>query len=206
MELEIINSNFTADEIKAVICSLKSNKSPGNDNIPAEFIKHCKMSLSEWLVHTFNYIIEKRDFPDLWLEGMRSAELKSGPRNIVENYRSKTILPILEKVFEAAVYRRLSYVNEAFNKIDPFNGGFLNGSRTADYLFIINGLIQRQLMIGQPLYICFVDFSKAFDLVNRNILFYKLIKSEWHERVVDTLRSLYRKTQYRVKHKGYLTF
>ena len=163
------------------------------------------MPLSEWLVHTFNYIIEKRDFPDLWSEGIRSAVFKSGPRNIVENYRGITILPILEKVFEAAVYKRLSFVNEAFNKIDPFNGGFLHGSRTADNLFIINGLIQRQLIIGQPLYICFVDFSKAFDLVNRNILFYKLIKSGWHGRVVDTLRSLYRKTQYRVKHKGYLS-
>ena len=45
-----------------IINSLKSNKSPGIDKIPAEFIKHCKMPLSEWLVHTFNYIIEGRDF------------------------------------------------------------------------------------------------------------------------------------------------
>ena len=108
-------------------------------------------------------------------------------------------------MFEAAIYKRLSFVNEAFNKIDPFNGGFLNVSRTADNLFIINGLIQRQLIVGQPLYICFVDFSKAFDLVNRNILFNKLIKSGWHGRVVDTLRSLYRKMQYALNIKDTLT-
>jgi len=56
------------------------------------------------------------------------------------------------------------------------------------------------------LYICFVDFSKAFDLVNRDILFYKIIsKTGWYGRVIDTLRSLYKKTRYRVKHNGYLS-
>ena len=77
------------------------------------------------------------------------------PINVLNPNRlqSSATLPILEKVFEAAVYKRLSFVNEAFNKIDPFNGGFLNGSRPADNLFIINGLIQRQLIIGQPLFI-----------------------------------------------------
>ena len=36
--------------------------------------------------------------------------------------------------------------------------------------------------------------SEAFDLVNRHILFYKLMKQGYHGRVIDTLRSLYRKT------------
>ena len=62
--------------------------------------------------------------------------------------------------------------------------------RTADNMFILNGIVQKQLLIGKSLYICFVDFSKAFDLVNHNILFYKLMRSGWSGRVVDTLRSL----------------
>ena len=35
---EIINSNFTCDEIKCAIDALISHKSPGMDIIPAEFI------------------------------------------------------------------------------------------------------------------------------------------------------------------------
>ena len=56
--------------------------------------------------------------------------------------------------------------------------------------------------------ICFVDFSKAFDLVNRNILFYKIMKSDWHHdgKVIDTLRSLYSKTPFRVKNRGWTSF
>ena len=41
---------------------------------------------------------------------------------------------------------------------DRYNGGFLKGS-----------LIERQLGLGQNLIVCFIDFSRAFDLMNRDI-------------------------------------
>ena len=140
-------------------------------------------------------------------EGLRSAIYKSGGKEIPENYRGITILPVLEKVFEIAVYKRIGFVNEAFCKVDPCNGGFLEGRRTADNLFIIHGLAQRQIILNKNLILCFVDFSKAFDMVDRNILFYKMIKCGWHGKVIDTLRSLYRptKTKFRVKHQGWLS-
>ena len=82
---------------------------------------------------------------------VRSTIYKGGNSILPENYRGITILPILEKVFEIAVYRRLSFVNEAFCKVDEHNGGFLNGRRTSDNLFIITGLAQRQLQLGNKL-------------------------------------------------------
>ena len=44
-----------------------------------------------------NYIIESRDFPDTWADGLRSAVFKSGKQNIVDNFRGITILPSMEK-------------------------------------------------------------------------------------------------------------
>ena len=61
------------------------------------------------------------------------------------------------------------------------------------------------MIIGESLFVCFVDFSKAFDMVNRYILFYKIMKGGWTGRVIDTLRNLYSKTQYRVKRGGKLS-
>ena len=119
-----------------------------------------------------NYIIENRDFPELWAGGIRSAVFKSGKHNIVDNFRGITILPIMEKIFEAIVYKRLTFVNEAFDKIDKYNNGFLSGNLTSDNLFILNGLVERQLSLGKELYVCYIDFSKAFDKINRSILFY----------------------------------
>ena len=207
IKLELINSNFSNEEIESSINFLKNKKAPGVDGIPAEVVKHCKEHLTEPITNAFNYIIERRDFPEVWAEGLRSAICKAGNSTVVDNYRGITILPIVEKVFEVAVYRRLSFANEAFNRIEEHNGGFLQGRRTADNIFVLQCLVQWQLNLGSSLAVCFVDFSnEAFDLVNRNILFNKIMKSGWHGKVMDTLRSLYKKTSFRVKNKGWISF
>ena len=168
-------------------------------------IIYCKEMLLDDLTTVFNYIIESRNFPEKWAEGLRSTISKAGQRSVVKNYRGITILSIFAKIFEILVHNRLVFLNEAFCKIDEFNGGFLRGSRTADNIFILNGLIQRQMAMGKPLYVCYVDFSMAFDLVNRHILFYKLIRQGWCGRVIDTLRNFYTKTYYRVKVNGLIS-
>ena len=204
LENDIINQNFTLNEITSAIDSLKNNKAPGTDCIPSEFFKQCKNQIAGDLVLLFNYFVEYKEFPDIWCEGVKSALFKSGDFHDLNNYRGITILPVIENIFEMAFYRRMMFVNEAFNKIDINNGGFLPGSRTSDNIFILNGLIQRQLAFGRNLYVCFVDFSKAFDMISRHILFYKLIKQGWHGRVIDTVRNLYSKITFRVERHGML--
>ena len=115
------------------------------------------------------------------------------------------MLSVFTKLFETTVNNRMSFVSAAYNTGDKYNGGFTKGSRTSDILFILQGLVERQMIIGKPLYLCMVDFSKAFDLVNRNILFFKLINAGVHGKVIDTLRNLYRKTYFRVKYHGLLS-
>ena len=185
--MNMINMNFSEDEILSAIDTLKSSKSPGLEAIPAEFIKHWKDTLAQDITTIVNYMTEERNFPDMWSEGLRSAVFKSAKRSLINSYRGITILPIVENVFEVAVYRRMSFANEAMGKIDKYSGGFINISRTSDNIFILNELIQRQLILGQSLFVCFVDFSKAFDLVNHHILFFEIMKEGWHGRVIDTI-------------------
>ena len=116
-------------------------------------------------------MIEQEEFPDSWAEGVRSSIHKSRPLVDPKNHRGITVLPIFEKVFEIIVQRRLEFINEAFMRKDRYHGGFLKGSQTADNLFILQSLIERQLVLGQNLIVCFIYCSRAFDLMNRNILF-----------------------------------
>ena len=205
LELEILNSNITTEEIYSAIDSLKNNKSCGIDAIPCEFIKACKDSLVPDLTLLFNYFIEKEFFPDQWTEGIRTSIHKGGAFSIPSNYRGITVLPTFEKLFEIVIQKRLEFINEAFARKDNYNGGFIKNSQTSDNLFILQTLIERQLSLNQNLIICFIDFSRAFDLMNRHILFYKLIKSGLHGKVINTLRNLYTKTFFRVNHKGKLS-
>ena len=110
----------------------------------------------------------------------------------------------MEKIFGIVLYNRLSVLNEALDKYDKWNWGYTKNVRTADNMFILNGIVQKLLLIGKSLYVCFVDFSKAFDLVNRNI-FYQLMRSGCSGRVIDNLRSLYSKTKFRLKRSGMMS-
>ena len=199
LDYNIINNNITIKEVDMAIDYLKNGKSPGIDGISAEFIKSCKSILSPDITNVLNYIIGARNFPTAWTEGLRSAVFKAGSRLDTDNYRGNTVLPIMEKIFEIIVYHRLSFTNEAYNKIDRYNGGFFAGSRTSHNILIPQGLAQRQLCIGSNLIVCFVDFSKAFDLINRHILFYKIMKGGWYGPIIDALRHLYDNISFRVK-------
>ena len=110
---------------------------------------------------------------------------------------------MFEKIFEIIVQRRLEFIDDCFLHKDKYNGGFLKDSQTIDNIFILQSLTERQLLLGRNLITCFIEFSRAFYLMSRHILFYKLIQSGLHGRVINTLRSLYNKTCFRVKHGGY---
>ena len=205
VKLKIFNSNVSLDEVESAIMSLRNNKSAGTDYIPAEFIKYNKDILTRDIATILNYILEREEFPETWSEGIRSSIFKGGDNLDTNNYRGITVLPVFEKIFEIIVQRRFEYVNEAFKRTDKYNGGFLKGCRTADNHFILQCLVERQLNLNQNLIIVFVDFKQAFDIMNRHVLFYKIIKSGLHGRLLNTLRSLYSKTHFRVKHFGKLS-
>ena len=116
-----------------------------------------------------------------------------------DNYRGITVLSVFAKIFETVVNYRIIFASKAFRRDDESNGGFLKGSRITENIFPVLGLVQRQLFSGKPLFICMVDFSKAFDLVNRHIPVCMLLKQGYHSKFIDTLRSLYRKTYFKVK-------
>ena len=202
LRYDILNDNFTHEEILSCINLLKNGKSAGIDNLSAEFIKSDSTRIASDLVALYNYVIENRSFPQVWTDGLRNPIYKTGSVDITSNYRGITVLPIFEKVFEMAVTRRLEFIDDTFNTQDRYNNGFSKGMRTADNIFILQSVIERQLTLGQHLIVIFVDFTQAFDLVNRNILFFKLELTGLKGRVIDTLRNLYSKTSFRVKHNG----
>ena len=119
-------------------------------------------------------------------------------------YRWVTVLHILAKIFEIIALEPLEFINDAFACTDIYNGRFLKRSRTSNNLFILQSLIERQVNIGQSLIVCFIDLTKPFYLINRDILFFKIVISGFHGRFIDTLWAQYQKSACRIKHDGKL--
>ena len=73
---------------------------------------------------------------------------------------------------------------------------------TVDYISILNSLINHLLNQNKKLYCVFVDFTKAFDFVVRDILWYKLLKFGVRGRMLDIRRSIYSIVKSQVKHNN----
>ena len=87
-------------------------------------------------------------------------------------------MPCIGKIFESVLNNRLSFKNDVCNDNDPYQASLRSNSRTTDNIFILCAIMDKQTCLSKPLYTCFVDFSKAFDYIDRSALYYKLLSSK----------------------------
>ena len=100
---------------------------------------------------------------------------------------------------------RLVYLKSAQRSEDRFNGGFKKNSSTSDNIFLLLGAIQLAKFLQQPLYVVFVDFKCAFDTVNRNMMFYNLVKKSYDGKIIRVLYNMYTKIRSKVCVDGLLS-
>ena len=60
---------------------------------------------------------------------------------------------------------------------DPLQRGFKKDCRTSDNSFMLYNLVETQTTRKKPLYVCYIDLTKAFDCLNRDALILKLQQS-----------------------------
>ena len=77
--------------------------------------------------------------------------------------------------------------------------GFRKGRHTTDHIFFLKSIIDKVVKKGQYLYICFVDFSKAYDKVWRSALFFKLECLGINGPILDMIKDMYNSVNYSLK-------
>ena len=73
---------------------------------------------------------------------------------------------------------------------------------TIHNVFVLNGPITHSINNNEYLYCCFVDFTKAFDYVERHILWYKLIKIGVRGQMLDIIKSMYNAVKSKIKNNN----
>jgi hypothetical protein len=199
---EICNSPITLEEIETHLKNLKNRKAAGADGFSGEFLKYVSDDLGQILYSLFNGIFDRGEWPTKWAEGIIHPVHKKASVNVTDNYRKITVMPVLGKVLESILNARLVFRNLSLELDDPLQFGFKANARTSDNLFILQSLINRQKFKNKPLYVCFVDFTKVFDYVNRYALYYKLMKRGMKGKMLNLVCDMYKKAKCRVKWKG----
>ncbi len=83
--------------------------------------------------------------------------------------------------------------------------GFRKNMSTIDHIFVLHGLISHVINKGSKLYCAFVDFSKAFDYIVRENLWFKLIKIGIRGKIFNVIKSMYANIKSRVKFNNNLS-
>ena len=119
----------------------------------------------------FNKLLEQESYPEIWSTGSIKPTLKKGDKKCPSNYRGITLLPVMGKLFFTILRDRLLHLAKLNDKLQF---GYRQGRRTTDAKFVIITAIQSYKKKNKPLFTCFVDFAKAFDSMNHNLLWKNL--------------------------------
>ena len=200
---EEINKPFSVAEVNSIIKKLKNNKACGIDNVINEFIKNSPQGMIDLTVKLFNTVLETGIVPSDWCVGIIMPLYKNkGSVDNPDNYRGITLLSCIGKLFTAALNERLSWYIEGYGIMGEEQAGFREGYSTIDQVFVLSSLIDFYLFGGQRIYCAFVDYKKAFDLVNRSFLWTKLISSGINGNVIRVIFNMYYNAKSCVKKGG----
>ncbi|KAL7838408.1 hypothetical protein AOLI_G00268120 [Acnodon oligacanthus] len=160
--MEELDAEPIQEELSKAIDNLACGKAPENDDIPPDLIRYCKTTLLQPLHDTLCQCWSESGVP----QDMRDAKItlykNKGDRSDCNNYRGISPLSIVGKLY-ARVF--LVHIQQLAERIYPESQcGFRAESSAVDMIFSLHQ-IQKCREQQKPLYIAFIDLTKAFDLV-----------------------------------------
>ena len=158
------------DEVEKAILSLKGNKTDGPDNISAEVIKYGWCALHRRL---HNFILDcwsAKCLPLQWNNAnIILIDKQKGNRAECGNTRGISILSVADKVLAKIMFTcLLEHVNALL--LPESQCGFRRGRSTIDMILVARQLQEKCREQHQDLYLAFVNLTKAFDTVKRDLL------------------------------------
>lgn len=185
-------SPSSSQEIVILINKLKNDVSAGHDDIKSVPIKRVAPLISDVLSYLVNLMFTTGVFPDDLKIAKVCPIYKSGNRMEMSNYRPISVLPVFSKLFEGVINCRLECFFTKHNLISACQYGFLKKKSAEQALLVIKDKILENIEHKHYTLGLFLDFRKAFDCVQHNILLEKLnyygVRGVTHNLVQDYLR------------------
>lgn len=155
--------DFTEEELNWAVKLMKDKRAPGYDGIKSEVVKRTFGRTKGVLLDLYNKMLREGVFPEAWKEGIVKVFLKGEGKDPskAKSYRPVTLLPVLGKIGERMVVKRIREWLERENRTSRAQFGFTEGVGTVDALLEMRREVEEcreKYVVG-----LFLDISGAFD-------------------------------------------
>lgn len=201
-QMDLPISNFTTNEIKTIIYKdLSNKKAPGFDLITGRILKELPKKGMRLIALLYNAVLRLGYFPDQWKIAQIILILKPGKDPVEpKSYRPISLLPVLSKVFEKLLLKRLQPVLTSKQLIPEHQFGFRQQHSTIEQIHRIVTKISEDFEKKRYCSAAFLDISQAFDKVWHTGLLYKL-KQQLPHHFYQILKSYIENRHFYVRHQ-----
>ena len=160
-------------EVEEAIRALANRKAVGPDGLPAELLKVLADEGELNTLGKFHDIIvavwRGGGVPQQWKDATIKVLHKKNDRTECGNYRGISLVAHAGKVVLKVIAGRVSDYCERENILPEEQCGFRPRRSTVDMMFVVRRL-QELARKDTPVYLCFIDLTKAYDSVDRTLL------------------------------------
>ena len=180
---------ITEPEVLKLIKTISMYKSSGVDNICSRVVKDFLTLALREVTMLYNDIILTGSFPDKWKVATVTPIPKTPNASHPTDLRPISLLPIPGKLLEKHITSKITEFLENKNFFTEKQFGFRKNKSTATALTTFMDDILFQLNKGDLSVVAYLDFKKAFDTINHDILINKLVNAGIGQSLSNLLRN-----------------
>ena len=188
--IKALDKHNTHEEVMKAIQNLCRGKRSGLDELIDEIFVAAKEILASYLVKIFNLIFSDNTYQTEWSKGYIIPIPKKGDLTDVNNYRGINSMGVFAKLFSIILNNRLTQWCENRLVYNECQFGFREHKSTTNSINILQSLISKALDRNEKSYCAFVDYKKAFGLVIREELWFKLQNCSISTKMMNILKSM----------------
>ena len=155
-------------KVKWALGSITMNKASGGNGIPVELFQTLKDGVVKMLHSKCQQIWKTQQGPQDWKRSVFIPIPKKGSLKECSNYPTIALISHTSKAKLKVLQARLQqYVN---HELPDVLAGFRRGKGTRDQIANIRLTTEKAREFQKNIYLCFIDYVKAFDCVDYNKL------------------------------------
>ena len=164
---------ITPHDIIAAIDELRPTAASGPDGYPAIVLKQCKHELAVPLSILWNKSMDTSYIPSSLKLNLITPNHKGGSKSTPANYRPVALTSHLIKIYEKVLRNKISTFLDTNNLLNKNQHGFRSGRSCLTQLLAHHDNIISLLEDGMNVDVVYLDFAKAFDKVDHNLVLTK---------------------------------